>query len=98
VWWSLRFGTPENLNIKVSTMDNIYELNKQGLTTSLTIKDHDYDVVEFTLEKNLVDENGKVIVDSRYKMFFSNREFKDFFQPVINDLKVRFDNANSIQE
>ena len=44
-------------------MDNIYELNKQGLTTSLTIKDHDYDVVEFTLEKNLVDENGKVIVD-----------------------------------
>lgn len=82
-------------------MDNIYELNKNGLTTTLTIKDHDYDVVEFTLEKNLVNENGKVIVDSRYKMFFSNREFKDFFQPVINDLKVRFENennANSIQE
>ena len=82
-------------------MDNIYELYKRGLTTSLTIKDHDYDVVEFTLEKNLVDENGKVIVDSKYKMIFSNREFRDFFQPVINDLKVRFDNvdnANSIKE
>lgn len=82
-------------------MDNIYELSKHGLTTTLTVKDHDYDVVEFTLEKNLVDERGKVIVDSRYKMFFSNREFIEFFQPIINDLKVRFenvDNANSIQK
>ncbi len=72
-------------------MDNIYELSKQGLTTTLTVKDHDYDVVEFTLRKNLIDENGKTIVDSKYEMFFSNREFKDFFQPLVNDLKVRFD-------
>jgi hypothetical protein len=72
-------------------MDNIYELSKQGLTTTLTVKDHDYDVVEFTLRKNLIDESGKTIVDSKYEMFFSSREFKDFFQPLINDLKVRFD-------
>jgi hypothetical protein len=98
VWWSLRFGTPAKLNIKVSTMDNTYELGRKGLTTTLTVKDHDYDVVEFTMRKHLTDESGKVIVDSKYQMFFSNREFRDFFQPVINDLKVRFDNANSIQE
>jgi hypothetical protein len=81
-------------------MDSTYELSRQGLTTTLTVKDHDYDVVEFTLRKNLTDDSGKVIVDSKYQMFFSNREFKDFFQPLINDLKVRFenDNANSIQE
>jgi hypothetical protein len=76
-------------------MDNIYELSKQGLTTTLTVKDHDYDVVEFTLRKNLIDENGKTIVDSKYEMFFSSREFKDFFQPLVNDLKVRFDNEPS---
>jgi hypothetical protein len=72
-------------------MDNIYELSKRGLTTTLTVKDHDYDVVEFTLRKNLIDESGKTIVDSKYEMFFSSREFKDFFQPLIDDLKVRFD-------
>lgn len=73
-------------------MNNTYELNKQGLTTTLTVKDHDYDVVEFTFRKKLVDEKGKVIIDSKYEMFFSNREFKDFLEPLVNDLKVRFDN------
>ena len=75
-------------------MDNTYELNKQGLTTTLTVKDHDYDVVEFTLRKKLIDEKGKVIIDSKYEMFFSNREFQDFFQPLVNDLKVRFENES----
>jgi hypothetical protein len=46
----------------------------------------------------LTDENGKVIIDSGNTSFFDPREFKDFFEPIINDLKVRFDNANSIQE
>lgn len=73
-------------------MNNTYELSKQGLTTTLTVKDHDYDVVEFTFRKKLVDEKGKVLIDSKYEMFFSNREFQDFLQPLVNDLKVRFDN------
>lgn len=73
-------------------MNNTYELSKQGLTTTLTVKDHDYDVVEFTFRKKLVDERGKVLIDSKYEMFFSNREFKDFLEPLVNDLKVRFEN------
>jgi energy-coupling factor transporter ATP-binding protein EcfA2 len=77
-------------------MDNTYELSRNGLLTTLVIKDHDYDVVEYTITKKLVNVDGKVIVDSTNQMFFSNREFKDFFEPIINDLKVRFDDANSI--
>jgi len=73
-------------------MNNTYELSKQGLTTTLTVKDHDYDVVEFTFRKKLVDEKGKVLIDSKYEMFFSNREIKDFLEPLVNDLKVRFEN------
>lgn len=73
-------------------MNNTYELSKQGLTTTLTVKDHDYDVVEFTFKKKLVDEKGKVLIDSKYEMFFSNREIKDFLEPLVNDLKVRFEN------
>lgn len=77
-------------------MDNTYELGRNGLLTTLVIKDHDYDVVEYSVTKRLIDESGKVIVDSNNQMFFSNREFKDFFEPIINDLKVRFDDANSV--
>jgi energy-coupling factor transporter ATP-binding protein EcfA2 len=77
-------------------MDNTYELSRNGLLTTLVIKDHDYDVVEYTITKKLVNVDGKVIVDSTNQMFFSNREFKDFFEPIIDDLKVRFDDANSI--
>jgi hypothetical protein len=77
-------------------MNNTYELSRNGLLTTLVIKDHDYDVVEYSITKKLVDVDGKVIVDSTNQMFFSNREFKDFFEPIINDLKVRFDDANSI--
>lgn len=77
-------------------MDNTYELSRNGLLTTLVIKDHDYDVVEYTITKKLVNVDGKVIVDSTNQMFFSNREFKDFFEPIINDLKVRFDDANSV--
>jgi hypothetical protein len=77
-------------------MNSTYELSRNGLLTTLVIKDHDYDVVEYSITKKLVDVDGKVIVDSTNQMFFSNREFKDFFEPIINDLKVRFDDANSI--
>jgi hypothetical protein len=77
-------------------MNNTYELSRNGLLTTLVIKDHDYDVVEYSVTKRLIDESGKVIVDSTNQMFFSNREFKDFFEPIINDLKVRFDDANSV--
>jgi len=77
-------------------MNSTYELSRNGLLTTLVIKDHDYDVVEYSITKKLVDVDGKVIVDSTNQMFFSNREFKDFFEPIINDMKVRFDDANNI--
>ena len=77
-------------------MNSTYELSRNGLLTTLVIKDHNYDVVEYSITKKLIDENGKVIVDSTNQMFFSNREFEDFFKPIINDLKVRFENANSV--
>lgn len=77
-------------------MDNTYELNKHGYSFTINVKDHTYDVVEFTITKKLIDTDGKVVVDSTNKSFFSNKEFKDFFEPLINDLKVRFDDANSI--
>ena len=76
-------------------MDKTYELGRGGGLTTIKVKDHSYDVVEFTVTKYLADEReGKPpIVDSGYTVFFSNREFKEFFEPIVNDLKVRFENG-----
>ena len=80
-------------------MDKTYQLGKSGGgVTSVKIKDHTYDVVEFTVGKYVEGDNGKAIVDSAYTVFFSQREFRDFFNPIINDLKVRFENESTPNE
>lgn len=79
-------------------LDTTIELGRDGLLTTLVVKEHAYDTIEFTVKKFLRGENGKELINSGYTCFFSSREFKDFFQPLVNDLKVRFDHADSIQE
>lgn len=78
--------------------DSEFELFRNGLSTKLTLKSHDYDVVELTIKKHLIDEQGRELVNSSYTNFFTHEEFKNFLQPLVNDLKVRFDHADSIQE
>ena len=46
-------------------MDKTYQLGKSGGgVTSVKIKDHTYDVVEFTVGKYVEGDDGKAIVDS----------------------------------
>lgn len=78
--------------------DSEFELFRNGLSTKLTLKSHEYDVVELTIKKHLIDEQGRELVNSSYTNFFTHEEFKNFLQPLVNDLKVRFDHADSIQE
>jgi len=80
------------------TYDSQIELFRRGLSTTLKVKSHDYDVVELSISKYLIDENGKELVNSSYTNYFTHEEFKNFLQPLVNDLKVRFDHADSIQE
>ena len=80
------------------TYDSEFELFRNGLSTKLILKSHDYDVVELTIKKHLVDEQGRELVNSSYTNFFTHSEFKNFLQPLVNDLKVRFDHADSIQD
>jgi len=77
-----------------------YEFFRAGLLKKIVIKEHQYDLIEFTIYQKLTDENGKVIIDSKQESYFTSREFKEFFTPLVNDLKERFDNdtTNSIQE
>jgi hypothetical protein len=76
-------------------MDNTYEIGRGGGLTTIKIKDHPYDVVEFSITKYPVDEKGTEIVNSGYTTFFSNKEFTEFFTPIVNDLKARLDNADN---
>ena len=76
-------------------MDNTYEIGKAGGLTTIKIKDHKYDMVEFSVTKYFKDEKGDELVNSGYTTFFSNKEFLEFFVPIVNDLKVRFENANT---
>lgn len=84
------------------SLNKVYEFGRSdGLLKTIIIKEHNvgtsYATIEFTIKNKLTNENGKVIIDSGHTSFFEPREFKDFLIPIINDLKVRFDDANSVQ-
>lgn len=76
------------------------EINKPDLQRAIAVKSHSYDLVEFTIKQVSFDNSGKELTNSSHTTFYSTKEFKDFFQPLIDELKVRFDNdqTNSIQE
>jgi hypothetical protein len=75
------------------------EFYRAGLLKTVKIKEHKYDLVEFTITSKLTDEEtGKVILDSGHTAFFSNKEFKEFFGPIFNEMKVRLENADSVQQ
>jgi hypothetical protein len=85
------------------SFNKVYEFGRSdGLLKTVIIKEHNlntgYATIEFTIKNKLTDENGKVIIDSGHTSFFDPREFNEFFGPIVNDLKVRIENADSIQE
>lgn len=71
------------------------ELFKSGLLTTVKVMMHEYDNIEVTFTRKLDDENSKPIIDSKFTMFFTEREFREFFLPFINEMKVRFENEPS---
>jgi hypothetical protein len=68
------------------------ELYKGGLLTTVRVVKHEYDNIEVTFKRNLKSETGKPIVDSSFTMFYTEQEFREFFLPLINEMKVRFEN------
>jgi hypothetical protein len=81
-------------------MDLEYEMQREGLTRTVKIKSHPYDLIEFTIRQKLVNETGKEICNSGHTSFFATKEFVEFFGPIVNEMKVRLDNGitDSIQE
>lgn len=72
------------------------EFYRNGLYKTIKVKEHKYDLIEFTITSKLTDEEtGKVIVDTGHTSFFETREFLDFFGPFINDMKVKLENETN---
>ena len=68
------------------------ELFRNGLMTAVKVVEHERDTIEVTLKSQLPDDTGDYIVDNKYQMFFTNREFEEFFKPFLYNMKERFDN------
>jgi len=68
------------------------ELFRNGLLTAVTVVEHERDTIEVTLKSQLPDDNGEFILDNKYQMFFTNREFEEFFKPFLYNMKERFEN------
>lgn len=80
-------------------MDRTYELFHNGLLRTIKFKTRNektsYETIEFSIHQKLTDEDGKVIVDNGQTYFFEPKQFTEFFAPIINDLKVRFEHEQS---
>jgi hypothetical protein len=70
------------------------EIYRGGLLRTIKVKQIKYGLIEVTVSTKLTDEEtGKIITDSAHTWFFEEKEFKEFFSPFINDMKVRIENA-----
>jgi hypothetical protein len=69
------------------------EIYKSGLLTTIEVHDREYDLVEFVIKRNMLAEDGKTLIDTKSSMYFTNREFKDFFSQFTNAMQERFDNG-----
>jgi hypothetical protein len=77
------------------------EFYRAGLLKKIVIKEHKYDLIEFTIKSKLTDEvTGEIITESGHTSFFDTREFVEFFTPFINHMKENLHNdiSNSIQK
>lgn len=77
------------------------EIYRGGLLRTIKVKEVLYNLIEVTVTTKLTDEaTGKVITDSGHTWFFENKEFLEFFTPIINELKGKLENenTNSIQK
>ena len=72
------------------------EIYKSGLLTTIEVHDCEYDLVEFVIKRNMLAEDGKTLIDTKSSMYFTNREFKDFFSQFTNAMQERFNNGNKL--
>lgn len=69
-----------------------YALYKEGLSTTMTVTDMN-SLVELKMKQYSESPTGTILLETEHKHYFTSKEFELFFQPFVNDLKVRFEHA-----
>ena len=72
-------------------LDQMYVTDRAGIRTAITVKSHDYDVVEFSVSRLVYDDKDKLISSTKIEMFPTYNELKALLQPLVNDLKEIYD-------
>lgn len=79
-------------------MHKKYELYRNGVLVEFSFVDLDVgDTVQMKIHRELKNDKGEFIVNSTHEHYFTQRQFREFFTPIVNDLKERFDNESNKQ-
>ena len=79
----------------MSTLDfqSVYCTN--DVSTTFTIRELQYGMVEFIISRKVLDEDGFVVEQSDIKMYPSAADFKEMLMPLVNHLKDNYDGKTS---
>lgn len=79
----------------MSTLDfqSVYCTN--DVSTTFTIRELQYGMVEFIISRKVLDEDGFVVEQSDIKMYPSAADFKEMLMPLVNHLKDNYDKQTS---
>ena len=72
---------------------SIYSTN--DVSTSFTIRELEYGMVEFIISRRVLDEEGFIVEQSDIKMYPSTADFKEMLMPLVNHLKDNYDQQTS---
>jgi len=77
----------------MSDLDFKTEQLADDLHTSLTIRSIPRGLIEVKFNRQMGD-----VLNSSYTLYYTIPEFREFFEPMINELKERFDNDENFQQ
>jgi hypothetical protein len=72
---------------------SVYSVN--DVSTSFTIRELEYGIVEFIISRRVLDNEGFIVEQSDLKMYPSNADFKEMLMPLVNHLKDNYDQQTS---
>ena len=72
---------------------SIYSIN--DVSTSFSIRELEYGMVEFIISRRVLDNEGFIVEQSDMRMYPSAKDFKEMLLPLVNHLKENYDGKTS---
>jgi len=72
---------------------SVYSAN--DVSTSFSVRELQYGMVEFIISRRVLDEEGFIVEQSDIRMYPSAADFKEMMLPLVNHLKENYDGKTS---